>query len=142
VSCCYFVCFAFGQQRSEPAVSQLASSSFKTQAALARKDWGVTNTQVQLQPKMIGQLRHKLLVRIGLGATDAMMEVSNRKNNAKLLPQFQQHAQESHGIRAAGNSNSNAVAGNKQPPIEDVSANPLNHCSAMLLLRRRPTQQT
>ena len=75
---------------------------------------------IKLQPILTRQRRNKLLVRIRLRPAELVIEVNNRKDNAKVLPQHDKQPQKRNRIDAAGDSDGDAVAGLQQFIPADV----------------------
>jgi hypothetical protein len=75
---------------------------------------------VKFKPQLGGKIANELLIEIGFGSADSMMEVRDRKNNPQLVSQVEQDSQQSHGIGAAGDGNRHPLSGPEQPVPVDV----------------------
>jgi hypothetical protein len=51
-----------------------------------------------------------LLIGVGLGGAQFVIEVDDRRDDTKFVAQFQQQTKECNGIDPAGNGNANAIS--------------------------------
>ncbi len=72
------VCLAFANELEKPLVTQLTRGGLQTGLVLARVGGDISGPSMQLQSELPGQLFHELLVSVGLGAPDSMMEMRHR----------------------------------------------------------------
>jgi hypothetical protein len=64
----------------------------------------------ELQAVLLSQFGHELLIRVGLGGAQLVVEMNNGEDNAQIGTQLQQQAQQRHRIHPARNRNPTAVA--------------------------------
>jgi hypothetical protein len=78
----------------------------------------IAASTTELQPVLTSQSRNKRLIRLRLRPAQLVIEMNNRKNETKLLPQFNEQAEQSNRINPTRNRNPNPVPSPQQflPP--------------------------
>ena len=73
---------------------------------------------MKLQIEIARQLCHEFLISVGFRPAQLVIEMNNRKDNPQLAAQFQQNAQQRHGINPARNGYADPIPGVQQllPP--------------------------
>ena len=66
------------------------------------------------------QFRDEFLIGVRLRPTQLVIEMNNRKDNAKVSAQFQQQSQQRNRIDSAGNRHPDALSGAKQVVTPNV----------------------
>jgi hypothetical protein len=90
----YFIeAFPRAQQRTKKSVPQFSSRSLHPGAFSSSKLSHIAAGSMKLQPVIASKPANKLLIRLRLRATQPVIEVNNRENNAKLLTQLKQQPQ-------------------------------------------------
>jgi hypothetical protein len=74
---------------------------------------------MKLQPMLTRQFRDKLLIRLRLCPAELVVEMNNGQNDAKLVTQFDQQAQERNRINPSRNRNPNPVSSPQQFLLPD-----------------------
>lgn len=92
---------------------------------------------MQRQTMMLCQIAYELLIRIGLGTANLMVHVDRCKHQPQLFAQLQQKTKQGHGISAAGNRHSHAVAGPQQFLFANVAAYALGEVVHRSIVRQK-----
>ena len=104
-----------------------ARGRFERKFVLAGVSRRVTGAAVEFQVESGGEGAHELLVGIGIGAADLVIEVDDGEDNAEFGARFQQQAQQRDRIGAAGNRHANAISGPHQAVMADVAEDAVEH---------------
>jgi hypothetical protein len=80
-----------------------------------------------------GKLGDEAFVGIRLFPAELMIEVSDEKDEAEFLAEFEQHAQQGDGIGSAGDGYSNALARLQQIAIANVMEDLVAHATIVKL---------
>ena len=116
-----------GSQAIEEGVAQHTRGRFQRELVLARVSGRVTGAAVEFQVEAAGKLAHELLIGIGIGAADFVIEVNNGEDNSEFGARFQQQAQQRDRIGAAGNRHADAISGPDQAVMADVAEDAVEH---------------
>jgi hypothetical protein len=79
----------------------------------------------QLKLALPSQLPNEALVLVGLGSTQLVVEMNHRKNNAKVLPQFEEETEQGHRVRASRDGDADAISGSQKFMFPDVGEHAL-----------------
>ena len=88
-------------QLPEILVAKLAGSRLGAEVLAAGVGFDIAAAAMKLQLVPMGQFRDELLVGVGLGPAQIVIEVDDGKHNAEFLAQFEQDAQQRDGIGSA-----------------------------------------
>src|SRR6185437_13449534 len=99
----------FSQQPSEEIVSKFPRRRLKALFAFRRMCLHIAAVGQELQVITGGQSAHKLLVGFRLCTPELVIEMNNGEDDAQILPEFEQKAQQGSGIRSAGDGHPDAV---------------------------------
>jgi hypothetical protein len=119
--------FPFVHKLDEPTVAELASCGFETDLVGARVSRRIPRAQVEIQLQTAGEILDELLIGIGLGAANAVMEMAHRKHDAQFPAQFRENSEQRYRVRAAGDCHGYAVARDQQPFVANVLADTIDH---------------
>jgi hypothetical protein len=85
----------------------------------------IAASSMKLQPMLPSQPSNKLLIRVRLRPAQLVVEMNNRKDNAQLMPQFNQQPQQRNRINPPRNRNPNPVPSPQQFLSPDVGQHAL-----------------
>src|SRR5579859_3412094 len=82
---------------------------------------------MKFESQLPGEGAGKLLIGVGLGAANLVIEVGDGEYQPQFLPQLKENAQQRDRVRAAGNSHGHAITRLKQPVFGGKPAYLLHH---------------
>jgi hypothetical protein len=98
----------------EELVPQAPGSGFDAEVLLRRVLGDIYGFAVKFQPMGSGQVGDELLVGVGCGTAQFVVEMNYGEHDAKFGAQFKQESKQANRIRSAGNSHADAVSGRDQ----------------------------
>jgi len=110
----------FSQQPSEEIVSKFPRRRLKALFAFRRMCLHIAAFGQELQVITGGQSAHKLLVGFRLCTPELVIKMNDGEDDAQILPEFEQKAQQGSGIRSAGDGHPDAVASPQQIVFADI----------------------
>jgi len=104
-----------GDQLGKELVARTAGSVFEVRSFA--ECLGLDICAIDVKRKIVGksELGDELLISVRSAAAQAVIEVRNGKHQAALPAEFQEQAEQGHGIGTTGNRNTHAVAWPEQP---------------------------
>jgi len=112
--------FSAGTQTLEKGVAKAPRCVFEIPTVERGTCGYVLAGGYKLQIELAGQVFDKLRIRCGIFATQHVIEMDGEKRDAKVLANILKDAQQSDGIRAARNGDTNAIARRNQLRGADV----------------------
>jgi 2-C-methyl-D-erythritol 4-phosphate cytidylyltransferase len=122
-----FICLSLLDNTGKPLVAQVPCSRLKTDLVRKRVRRDIIRAGMKLKLERGCQIFHELLVGVGLGAANLVMEVDDREHDAKGLSQFQEDAEKGYGIRASRARDRHAVSWPEQPLLVDMLEHFFHH---------------
>lgn len=98
----------------EKCVAHIAGRRLEAELLLAAVARNVAAMEVQRKIEVLCQIGNKLLVGVGVGAPDAVMDVDHTEHHTELAAQPKQRTQQGNAISPAGDGDTQAVAGLEQ----------------------------
>lgn len=126
----------FRDASGKKLVAQVAGGGFEAERTCFGLRGRITGTGMELKTVTDGELLHEGLVVIGLTGADAVMKMQDAQHDAEFLAQFQHHPQQGDGIGAAGDGQTEPVAGLKQVVFTDKVVDALAHGTMLPAMRR------
>jgi hypothetical protein len=109
------------QHAAKELVSQFSSGSFETQLIPGGIRLHIAAFASDLQVMQIRQRANELLVGVRLCSSELVIEMNNRKDGAKFVPQFEHQPQQRNRVSASRNRNRDAVPSANQFVLADVT---------------------
>src|SRR6185437_7573756 len=125
------------QQSMEVAITQFSARRFQTHLFTLRMRFYRSPLSVEFQLVLQSEGLYELLVTIGLFPAKLMIQVNDGENDAQLFAQLQEQPQQRHRIRAAGYSNTDAVAGLNQFLTKNIGQKLLSERRHLHMVLRR-----
>src|SRR3954463_11183716 len=87
----------------------------------------IAGVTAELQLVRLSEIGNKLLILVGLGQSQLVIEMGDGEDDSQLAAQFEQKSKQGNGICSAGNRNGNAVSGMNQGLAANVAQDSLRH---------------
>jgi hypothetical protein len=121
-------CVGFAEQVVKEAVAEFAGGGFDADVLFSSALPDVVAVAVKFQIVFAGEAGDELLVGVGFGAAELVVEVDYREDDAEFEAKLEHQAKKGDGVDASGDGDAQAVAGVEEVMATNVGEDALRQC--------------
>jgi hypothetical protein len=115
----------FAKQIPKESIPHIPRRRLHTDMLFRRALRDIIAVDIKSQIMLMSQTGDEVLVQVGFGPAQLVIEMDSRENQADFVPQLEQETQERDRINSAGNANAHAIPSPQQRVASNVGESAL-----------------